>query len=106
MNEHCASFGCCTDHLFQFGGHVGNSRQHRSDIHSSANSSLSQLLHSLQAQIGAGRTRLQNASQIAVGSSDRDVDGKEIVFSDALQHLQVTEDQVRLGNQADLKPLI
>src|SRR5207302_6593486 len=94
MNEHRSGFSGGPDYLFQLNRHVGYAGQHRSDIDPSADTRLSQLLNRLQAQVGAGSARLQNAGQISIGRGHGDVDGNEVVFGNALQHFQVTQNQV------------
>src|ERR1035441_8261269 len=55
---------------------------------------------------GRGRARLKNARQFRVQSCDGDVHEQRIVFRNPPQQASVAHDEIRLGDNTDLQPMV
>ena len=66
-------------------------------------SGLGERAHGVEAQIRTRSAGLEDSRQLHVESGDRDVDGKAIRLRDFFQQVEVANNEIRLGHDAELE---
>src|SRR5258706_158890 len=73
----------------------------RRDANAHLNAGRSQSLHRFEARIRRGRKRLEGPGGSIVGKRDREVESQAGLLRKSLQHINVTSNQSRLGDDTD-----
>src|SRR6266699_2718298 len=100
----CSSVPRRSRNCFQISVAVRDSGYERRRRNSNRQPRLTQMFHRAQAQIRSGRSRLQQARQSRPQSRNRNTDRQVRPFRDALQHIDIVHNLVRLGDQRNAQP--
>src|ERR1700736_1540458 len=98
-----ASVGGGTNQAFESLRRVSDSWNPRRTTQAHPPPCLAEGVHSIEPQIRAGSARFENARQVNVECGDRNMYGEFVRLSNLFQQVEVTNDEIRFGDDAKFK---
>ena len=99
----CTGVGSGFDQRFEVAGIVGDAGKHGGADDSGGDAREVQLTNGFEPQVGPRGARFKDAREFGVDGGDGDVDEERLWRADLAEKLGVTDDQIRLRDDADLE---